>query len=112
MTNGVLLQNKSSYIKKQANHSVTQLLVTDSAQPPSRAHVQSALLYHVDVTWTRPQRTFAAPFSVAHPQLALPPKQPPSPIQPCPVKPFLPWAAHPNSRPCRLGSSRTRNPAP
>eukprot|EP00964_Phaeocystis_antarctica_P032494 scaffold18404_cov58-Phaeocystis_antarctica.AAC.2 len=50
--------------------------------------------------------------SVAHPQLALPPKQLPSPTQPCPVKPFLPWAAHPNSRPCRLCSSRIRNPAP
>ena len=61
------------------------------------------LLYHVDEAT---QRTFAAPFLVAHPQLALPPKQLPSPTQPCPVKPFLPWAAHPHSRPCRLGSSR------
>eukprot|EP00964_Phaeocystis_antarctica_P011896 scaffold6563_cov70-Phaeocystis_antarctica.AAC.4 len=38
---------------------------------------------HCSITWTRPQRTFAAPFQVAHPQLALPLKRLPSTTQPC-----------------------------
>ena len=38
--------------------------------------VHCSITSHVDETT---QRTFAAPFLVAHPQLALPPKQLPSP---------------------------------